>query len=313
MSIQEQRHITSIKMAAADIKNNPTGFPARIFPDEIGSDYYIAWTKIKPEMYAIMAVLIDSVVPQGIETQLARSSSAFVRDNLGSVKNEHDLFEKVYLHTGVKLTNFIKHARTYALREHNHPLYAVWERFNSLDGFLMAYIRNLRRDASDTILARGVGTATKTMANLLEVIPQVYAAKNPQERLDPYTLAAIAHNSYPLVTELAMLHFEDFLDTRDRLEQEEKNDNTKQETNEADKSYDPRNFTFRQTAHGYTLVAKNPSFIHNDYQNELIEPRVGCPAMVNFGDGSAIQKLWQWHVNMAPGVYQTYIDVVSQS
>lgn len=32
-------------------------------------------------------------------------------------------------------------------------------------------------------------------------------------------------------------------------------------------------------------------------------PTVGCPAMINFGDGSAINKLWNWHVEIAEKIY----------
>ena len=33
-------------------------------------------------------------------------------------------------------------------------------------------------------------------------------------------------------------------------------------------------------------------------------PTAGCPAMVNFGEDSALKNMWDWHVDIAGTIYQ---------
>jgi len=162
------------------------------------------------------------------------------------------------------------------------------------------------RDGDDEIqelIGLGIRTAAKTMAQVLDIIPSVHKREYPDASYDPDLLTTIARNSYPLIAQLAASHLREFVFVTNSLEQGSR---------EGDLPFDPENFTI-DSNRGYphlVVSTKKRDEIEQEYVR--LDPRlkrratIGCPAMVNFGNGSAIKRLWEEvFVPIAEAAYHT--------
>lgn len=133
------------------------------------------------------------------------------------------------------------------------------------------------------LLSSGIRTASHTMVTTIATIDKM--TESSEETFN------VARNSFGLVGRLAMLHIYDLSDIRDHLT----------DTNSFDGTYFDWNknlFTLAPTKNGKKLALKEDLPLKGNLA-EGRGPRVGCPAMVNFGDGSAVHKLWDWFIEVA--------------
>lgn len=162
--------------------------------------------------------------------------------------------------------------------------------------YFMADIFPDRRIGVKGFLESGIITAVDVMSNTLEVIPQVYG------RLDePDELIGIAQRSYQFVTRLASQHVEVAIPTLNML----------RKVGFKFGPFNPDYFCL-QGEQGHTRLAlsdEGERVIEEvvrprlEQEGDNISPTVGCLALVNFGEGSAIQTLWSWHMELAREIY----------
>ena len=76
-----------------------------------------------------------------------------------------------------------------------------------------------------------------------------------------------------------------------------------------DRQLSAEQFTLVEDARGLRKLAFT-SKIKNDLDQirsntDLMRgPRLTCPALIDFGEGSAMQRLWYWHVAVGETLYQ---------
>lgn len=244
------------------------------------SSRWEAWAKVKPEMYAICAVLGNDVIDRALG--LLADPSRITRDvashaaTIPVKRPPADVFENLYFYTRDTLWNALDQE---SRDESKHNL---WKRYRDLDRLLQSIRQRPRqRDA----LTAGLGTAAKIMADTLRVIPEVYTDKTGHEA-DMEAFLTIAQGSFSFLAQFAMLQIGDFEIQNGSLRFE----------GAPQGPFDSEKFDLINTKNGRVLVAiGKPSSGVLDFR----EPFVGCPASVKIEGDSAIKKLWDWHVSVA--------------
>ncbi|HSW97121.1 MAG TPA: hypothetical protein VLF89_04825 [Candidatus Saccharimonadales bacterium] len=172
-------------------------------------------------------------------------------------------------------------------RQFEDPIVSVYARYQKLYNFAK---NNLERPMEAILdINAGLNTAEKVMTWTLENILEVYQREHRGIELSFPGFKTIADNTYPYIAEVAMMH-------KHRLNQ---------------MSYDPKDYTLIQSAKGARLQMTEAARMTLEQKVESKEiadidlrETFGCPAMVNFGDGPAIKKLWDWHIDIAELMYQ---------
>lgn len=164
---------------------------------------------------------------------------------------------------------------------------AIYARYEKLYLFAQEYIKGVMDSILD--LEAGINTASNTMAWTLENILEVFERQFPGQDLTIDEFTQIAKNSWPFIAKVASLHRHD-LSAHD---------------------FDPKSISLEHGAQGYRLQytqeAKEEFEVkatQNDVADRDKRPTYGCPAMVNFGDGSGIRKLWDFHIDIVQKMYQ---------
>lgn len=143
-------------------------------------------------------------------------------------------------------------------------------------------------------IARGIGTATRFMTGVLNLIPELMLREKVQG--NPID---IAEKSFPIIMEAAMLHLEIFTKIRGINEttmpfEEEK--------------WDPRFFKFiwdGEIGVGIPQVAFQNGIVDEAKRNTegiMEATETGCPVRMHGG----IKKLWKWFLEIAPDIYEAY-------
>lgn len=148
------------------------------------------------------------------------------------------------------------------------------------------------------------------MNNVVASLPHIFRENglNP----NPHDLVVTLKNSFHVISKIAMSHLDQHASIIGLLMKEPN----------PPSPLNTKYFSLEETPIGKIIYVKNEAY-------EVIEERrkngtdimpdplhgpaiVGCPAMVNFGDGSAVQKLWTWCTELAQVIYQhKYKDQVS--
>lgn len=151
--------------------------------------------------------------------------------------------------------------------------------------FYRRYTVVMEREATDVTshirIQLGLNTATTEIDNILTRILHAYPILHPSKTLTIDEFLSIARNSWPLIAQLASMHLQRF-------------------------SISPTTddfFTELRPAPqgGYRLQCseQGADFVRDESMNRYTNrPAYGCPARVNFGDGSAIKKLWDWYLEI---------------
>lgn len=270
------------------------------------------WSDIKPEFFALLSVFADRVIDRAYQQRVHHRPFGLVNARFEGL--EHDpatvhTMEDVDVNSpfaslgiGMRDTLYV------ALMEEMQDLRSgnaspqLTPALNRADRIVQHVSSVLLRlnQTTEATIAGGITTASDFMAGLLGVIPAV------GELEDTDHLLQIAANSYPLVGRIAMEHAEVIVPLmrvlRGRgsfiplLPFEPKIFRIEDESDRPRLELSPM---------GQELLDEIRTGIDYEHLESGMMQSVtaGCPAMVNFNGGSAIRKMWYWHVEIAREVY----------
>ena len=293
-------NITSV---ARQIREKGLGFDK---PYVAQGGFLEVFSEVKPELYALTAIFADGIVKKAYEERVNRQPFGLITQDIGyHVAGYEDLqgvhpFIKISMCMRYTLMSSVdKEIEEVEAGRSSPRLDPIYQRLKELVDLLRYNCTNetdiARYKDVASLIKGGVNTATNVMAGIIGVIPRVDRNLNDSQRL-----VQIARNSYPLVAELAMINIENMqrveflLPTlfglpfpfKARYFTIEGADN---------------NSRLTISKNGIRELSKNGSSLEDLGVGK--SPTVGCPAMVNFEDGSAIKKLWDWHVEIAEKIY----------
>lgn len=151
---------------------------------------------------------------------------------------------------------------------------------------------------STNTLYSGIGTATSIMSGILEAIAILYAKNNPNSIPNIPELVKIAQNSYQLVSSLAMLDINSISFLQNTLLNDRPDGNI----------FNPNSFELQRPPNGKTRLALTQQTVNQVHslvkKNDYESFRTGCPAMAV----DAVKKLWDWHLEAAPQVYEAWFS-----
>lgn len=262
------------------------------------------WGKFKPEIYAISSVIIDRIIENVISSKEKHPPFGLkkptiiprIERNVRSLDKNHpyEYLLSTMTYTLLKetfreltrLDNNLYHKRT-------EPMVLAYERLTKIIPIRFLdcpYDLVNKYFLFDLFFKVGVVAATQIAIKTLRIIPEV--CKEFNLNADSNMLSKIASNSYPMLARYAMLDEESFQLTGLYA------------TKPDDFWFNPKQFVLVDSPSGLRLefsdevVNEVLTNKHNETTRKNIN-RTGCPAMVNFGDGSAMRKLWDWHVEIA--------------
>lgn len=233
------------------------------------------WKKYKPELYALGSIFADRIVTAAVQSAEERFWYINQRDpftSLGRKMQNH-----LYTHLAIE-------AMQMESANASPQLVSAYKRLDMLTWFLYEVIPSKREEPGvRRLMKEGIGTATETMSGILGVIPKVYPEKH-----DPDQLSAIAENSFPLVAQLASEHAEQFVPKIDSLRAL------------PGMPFLREKFILKEIrGKQYLAISEYGQVRFDEVDQEFdekradISPTVGCLAMINFGEGSAVRKSWK--------------------
>ena len=251
-------------------------------------------TDWKVERLSLASVIADRVIDRALKTTLAEATPERLP----------------YPHTNVP--SFVLHSiQTALVEEFRHLNRLINE--GSQDPIVGVYIRYWEVTAKnpseedmrlpDNHLMIGVRTAVEVMSETYNVIGDVYK-KQEGEKPTEEVQKAIAQNSFPMVSTLASMHAVDFGAVRDYI--------IIPAGRFDEPRFDPRKFELKESEAGLRLCLKEIP-IKKGKLAELMQkllaapgvnpidsaaPRTRCPALVNYGNGSAIKRLWDFYITL---------------
>lgn len=294
-----ERPMASVKSRAHELLALPDGTHDNLLlAARLDSASAADWRRFKPEMYAISAILIDDAVSCALNGYLA-SSQERIESWCAKKSKGRSAFRMFEDYTRNGLTASLRFERGKALCGKTDRK-GLWKRYMMLDDFLVQSVRGMERSRDSITLNRGINTAASVMVNVLELIPQVYEREQTVEA-DIDKLVDIARRSFPLVADIAKLHVKRFRKLDDLLTLHiEDNDYH---------IFDPDKFKLKEDRNGYSLaLAEDAEDLLMESCNSLDEDEIGCPSMINVNgrEGSAMKRLWDWNVSVAPAVYRAH-------
>jgi hypothetical protein len=307
MPISERVNIAT---AAKDLRTNGYGEAQRFDPD-LGN---------KPELFAVTSILIDDLVKDAYDSRNVTAMASKVTNRDFAFALIREMMEEE-----LKTASFTTVAKLNS-GGGSESLRSVFQRMQTL-------LREENPTISDEkYLDSGVGTATVVSANVLSLIPRVMEGKITHQRM-----LGVAQASYPLVLKLAAMRLDPFLFTAERMR------DFSSSTVAFFRSFDPGFFElskpqkegqeerldFNERGRDILSAVSDPKFVYpfqaspflsqeviDTHTRNVIEgrdPQIGCPGLVNFGEGSAIRTLWDWHVEIAREVYPMFYPSESQT
>lgn len=334
MSIEKQRPIRiNINPMARTIKESgpeiPQNDPFKQTYQKGSHEATDVWNKSKPERNALSAVLIDEVIDLAISRKELYPPYGLLNTQgkiAESLQSGSDPFRALENYMGAtlrkalmdkikdwnKVTNISRFKPP--IQAYSQPILEAYKRYKMILDFKNKYIGRSRYDPKETVklaLNRGIGTSSEQMSALLKVIPEVYSQEYPDQQPDTSELISIAKNSYYFIVGLASDHVEVFSEKKHVLG-----------TGGGPFVFSPRYrfkpeyFGIIQTVNGPTISLKESAkrFIEEFHENLPKDYKggseaTGCPALVDFRangkpSGSAIKKLWDWHVELGEEIYK---------
>jgi hypothetical protein len=172
------------------------------------------------------------------------------------------------------------------------PLSSEADSYNALQSWVDFQTKHLVYIDPALEIGGGVATAVRSMAGTLEMLPALHPQK---DKASADELLKVAHNSYPMLLDLAVNYEVSETSTvMHALSKEQPNPNSWN-------FFDPNQFEV--TGEGEKMRITPKQKVINAARQKALErkkltPTVGCPAAVNFGMGSAIRRLWMWHIDI---------------
>ena len=251
-------------------------------PEANSEEAYAMWARYKPEQYAIGAIFADKVVRFAYEQ---RDVNGMIR----SIAEENSPFGP-FLALGQKIrqeTMLSMEWNCEQIEKGVEPqLLPAYKRLDALIKLEKA-LTVQQRNTVDRYLEGGVNTAIDVMSNFLHVIVQLVGSVEDQQRI-----IRIAENSFPLIAKFASSHGEAVVPALDGIRPF------------LFIPFDPNCFALedRNGREHLALSGEGKDRIEKLIGVREIEdfrtntPVVGCIAMVNFGEGSAVKLMWDWHL-----------------
>lgn len=298
----------------------------------------------KEERYALSAVLINRVVNRALAQRTGREPYGLIGfpldyDSLTEQVSENqqpeditwlglpDPFSALQVHMQRTLTQSWLEEMSYLddlrSKKPQHKLSQVYNRLlqwqDCYTRFSQLYEHELEARNSFnpvfTEIPTGISTGIFVMSKFLQVLPQVCERDVDYKEITPDSLVEIARNSYPFIAKLAMLPFDTSSLTvvltgnaygiRKGLIRFTHLEDPKS-------SFNPIYFEAIETKSGDRVNMRESIWHEVEFDMAHVkssEQKVttGCPAMVRFdGDESAVQKLWDWHLDIASKVYRDF-------
>lgn len=247
--------------------------------------------EMKPEMYALFSVFIDRVVARSFQ---GRNTLALV-DKLDPRNPFLDLDEKM---KALLVAESMDLEVDIESGKEGSASISVKRRLEDLLGrrkFLFPDGENAL--GVTPAISGGIRTATSTMSGILDIVDTLGRKKTNEEKM------MILANTYPFIMRMSSMHITDFLPYISFLQIH------------AGKSlgYMPLNpslFSILGESERQKLDLSEAGKKRLLESQEKLDvpygensPTVGCPANVNFGEGSAIRNLWGWHMEIAERVW----------
>lgn len=244
------------------------------------------WAQYKPEMYAIGAIFADRAVRFAYEQRDIDKTVLTIAET----KNPFSPFLILGSEIKQEVISSINWNCEQIEKGKEPRLLSAYKRLKTLI-ILENELKPQVRYAVRQFLEGGINTAVDTMSNSLDVIVELVGGiENPQR------IVSIAENSFPLIAKFASGHGEVVLDVLEGLKQ-------------FPLIYTPFNPEYfaledRDGKEKLVISEKGKDRVESiigirdfeEYRSDT--PVVGCLAMVNFGDGSAVKRMWDWHLDV---------------
>lgn len=297
--IKERVNVASLAKAYKEDEyqtdlTSSTGFSTLPLGDS--EEARVMWAEYKPEQYALGAVFADLVVRTAYE---ARE----VNEMVDAVAKDQSPFGPIFA-LGQKIRQeVIASIRWNCERVEKGedprllPSYRRLERLVELEHRLIPENRTM--SGVKNYLEGGTNTAVETMSNILMVIVQLVGSIE-----DPQRLLKIAENSFPLVAKFASSHGQAVVRVI----------NAFKGSPFPFIPYDSECFSLEE-AHGNERLVfsergkdrvETVTGVRNFEDFRTDTPVIGCIAMVNFGDGSAVKRLWDWHLEASRTMFPRF-------
>ncbi len=312
----EQRRINIAPLAhhfAAQGYDKPEGnAPENSF------DFSVWYQKTKPELYALTAIVADRSVsravalrpqrpPYGLTTISNIPPQLPILDNVlnnyrsvvpSDIDHQYPFFSIADFMRDTLFRGITEEAISLKVGAGGHEKYTVWERLENILSAVNQFAPEGNRASmgSTGFIASGINFASVVMTGMLDVISDVA----PREYQTAEGLTQIAINSYPLVVKLAAGEFDKVTGAVNYMSNAYPGNHLK---------FDPTNFKISEDEKRHPMLEISPKgkFILMANDVDLEEPAdhavLGCPALVNFGEGSAIRKMWDWNIDIAQQIY----------
>ena len=258
------------------------------------------WSAHKDQIAVVNAVIIDRFAqralrqrrqfkPYGLFTQSPMTGERSPIDNITTLRDLKVAMGKTLTLHSIDETDSLKGEGI----SPQDPILSTYQAFKVISDFKeKSVIRKKRLDIEffmgvDSELETGI-TSPVVMTWTLENILEVFKNQFPRVELSFHDYSQIIDNSFPHAAELSMMHQEGFSQV----------------------SHDPKDYVLVEGASGLRLTLTPEgrdrvlSFPPDPSPKSLYDEYItGCPAMVNFGKGSATRRLWDWNKHIATVLY----------
>lgn len=251
-------------------------------PEPNSEESYAMWARYKPEQYAIGAIFADKVVRFAYEQTDVSGMIRSIADENNPWGPFRALGQKIRQETLASIQWNCEQVNKGA----EPKLLPAYRRLNALIN-LENTLTIQHKNTVERYLEGGVNTAIEVMSNLLDLTVQLVRSVEDQQRI-----IRIAENSFPLIAKLASSHGAALISVLDIIRPLQFF------------PFDPDYFVLEDSNGKERLVLSEEG---KDRIERLIgtreiedfrtnTPVVGCIAMVNFGEGSAVKLMWDWHL-----------------
>jgi hypothetical protein len=261
---------------------------------------------LKHERFVLVANLLDRSVSRVEEQQSSILTNILRKTTQSSMKPYEDLSLSLKDLLAGAINHEMEHIELLAMEGSEDRVVSMYRRFSEWTNFHNRYLLQTEEHqrcgslASDEAITKGLDVALPWKGTTLKMIPRV--AQREGLNLEMLQLIQAAHNSYAFLGKLASY---DILtlncigySVAELLDPNEEGE------------IDPAAFILRETKQGVRLDFS--ALTHKKIEQKLSEkrgdilniPRIGCPALVNFGTKSPVAKIWGWYLSAAPNIYQ---------
>ncbi len=269
---------------------------------------YQLFSDIKPELYARLSGIIDDTMNHAVSQRAERGPFGLIQKFPSNVIYRLDEAYPFY-HMRECMDSTLEYSseamrRRFESGETSFEFDQNYRRVNQIVRKLAGILEERKKaDTTEKLTNTGIHTASSTMSGILSLVPNF--ADGHDETI------ALAENSYPVVTQLAKMQG---IVAVNFIEAPDKDGKVRLPLFD----YFPHYFEVKErggksfldfSPAGIAALRKIERLFFQIYKEKGLapEPLVTCPALVNFGDGSAIKKMWEWHLDIARQIYPSQV------